>query len=74
MYHIIAKATGRIANRIYIGTEFCMFPGHPLQATSEAYPKLGRNEEFLTCATDYAQAVVLCAEVLRVFPEWMKGY
>jgi len=37
-------------------------------------PSSGRNEEFLTCATDYAQAVVLCAEILRVFPEWMKGY
>ena len=33
----------------------------------------GRNEEFLRNATDYAEAVVISAEVLRNFPEWMKG-
>ncbi|OAL42907.1 cytochrome P450 [Pyrenochaeta sp. DS3sAY3a] len=33
-----------------------------------------RNTEYLQNATDYAQAVVISAEVLRLFPHWMKGY
>ncbi|GKT88318.1 hypothetical protein Ct61P_06168 [Colletotrichum tofieldiae] len=32
-----------------------------------------RNQGFLQNAADYAQAVVLSAEILRLFPEWMKG-
>ncbi|PLN81947.1 cytochrome P450 [Aspergillus taichungensis] len=36
--------------------------------------ELCRNEEFLRNATDYAEAVVISAEVLRNFPEWMKGF
>ncbi|USP79331.1 cytochrome P450 [Curvularia clavata] len=33
-----------------------------------------RNAEYLQNATDYAQAVVLSAEVLRLFPHWAKRY
>ncbi|XP_014550037.1 hypothetical protein COCVIDRAFT_116738 [Bipolaris victoriae FI3] len=33
-----------------------------------------RNTEYLQNATDYAQAVVLSAEVLRLFPHWAKKY
>ncbi|KAJ4212369.1 hypothetical protein NW759_011757 [Fusarium solani] len=31
-----------------------------------------RNEEFLQNAADYAQSVVISAEVLRIFPDWIK--
>jgi hypothetical protein len=41
---------------------------------SNAYACLGRNEEFLQNAADYAQAVVISAEVLRIFPDWIKPY
>lgn len=33
----------------------------------------GRNKEFLDNAADYAQAVVISAEILRLFPSWLKG-
>ncbi|OJJ01767.1 hypothetical protein ASPVEDRAFT_150556 [Aspergillus versicolor CBS 583.65] len=36
--------------------------------------ELCRNQEFLRNATDYAEAVVLSAEILRIFPEWMKRF
>jgi hypothetical protein len=36
--------------------------------------KQGRDKEYLKNSTDYAQAVVLCAELLRLLPEWSKGY
>ncbi|KAI0144969.1 cytochrome P450 [Pestalotiopsis sp. NC0098] len=49
-----AMTVARVANRIYVGTEFC------------------RNEEFLTNAADYAQAVVITAELIRPFPDWFK--
>ncbi|ETS77970.1 hypothetical protein PFICI_10032 [Pestalotiopsis fici W106-1] len=55
LYDTIAMTVARIANRIYVGTEFC------------------RNEEFLTNAADYAQAVVLTAELIRPFPDWLKS-
>jgi len=32
-----------------------------------------RNKEYLQNATDYAQAVVLSAEVVRLFPHWAKS-
>ncbi|PGH14610.1 hypothetical protein AJ79_02945 [Helicocarpus griseus UAMH5409] len=34
--------------------------------------ELCENEEFLKIAMDYAQAVVISAEMLRPFPDWMK--
>ncbi|KAI1339109.1 cytochrome P450 [Xylariaceae sp. FL0016] len=54
LYDTIAITVGRMANRIYVGTEFC------------------RNEEYLANAADYAQAVVITAELIRPFPEWLK--
>ncbi|KAI1850820.1 hypothetical protein JX265_013300 [Neoarthrinium moseri] len=54
LYDTIAITVGRMANRIYVGTEFC------------------RNEEYLTNAADYAQAVVITAELIRPFPDWLK--
>jgi hypothetical protein len=35
---------------------------------------LGRNEAFLKNASDYAGAVVVSAEILRLFPEWTKKF
>jgi hypothetical protein len=32
----------------------------------------GRNEEFLDVAIEYAQGVVVSAEVLRLFPTFLK--
>ncbi|KAH6682152.1 cytochrome P450 [Plectosphaerella plurivora] len=32
------------------------------------------NKEYLQNSADYAQAVVISAEILRVFPEWTKGF
>ncbi|CAH0039587.1 unnamed protein product, partial [Clonostachys solani] len=33
-----------------------------------------RNQEYLKNAADYAQAVVISAEILRLFPEFMKSF
>ncbi|KAH9895453.1 cytochrome P450 [Xylariomycetidae sp. FL2044] len=54
LYEIVATTVARMANRVYVGTEFC------------------RNEEYLRNATDYAQAIVLTAELIRPFPDWLK--
>lgn len=35
---------------------------------------LARNKEYLQLAVDYAQAVVISAELLKPFPDWMKWY
>lgn len=35
---------------------------------------LARNKEYLQLAVDYAQAVVISAELLKPFPDWMKQY
>ncbi|RKK06614.1 hypothetical protein BFJ68_g16544 [Fusarium oxysporum] len=35
-------------------------------------PEFCRNEEYLKNAADYAQAVVISAEILRLFPSWFK--
>jgi len=75
LYDAIALTVARISNRIYVGTEFCM--QHFQDCPSETYVtdfSLGRNEEFLKNAADYAQAVVVSAEILRVFPERFKPY
>ena len=70
----------RVSNRVYVGTEFCETSSSgPLDFRSSflrgrtANIHRGRNPEFLQNAADYAQAVVLSAELLRFFPEWMKG-
>ncbi|KAK2808997.1 hypothetical protein FQN50_004271 [Emmonsiellopsis sp. PD_5] len=34
--------------------------------------ELSRNKEFVKIAMDYAQAVVISAELLRPFPDWLK--
>ncbi|KAI0476569.1 cytochrome P450 [Xylariaceae sp. FL0804] len=34
--------------------------------------ELCRNEEYLKNAADYAQAVVITAELIRLFPDWIK--
>jgi len=33
---------------------------------------IARNEGFLKNAIDYAQAVVISAELIRAFPDWLK--
>lgn len=33
---------------------------------------LARNKEYLQVAIDYAQAVVISAEIVRNFPDWLK--
>lgn len=35
---------------------------------------IARNKEYLQLAVDYAEAVVVTAELLRPFPDWMKRY
>ncbi|KAI0024061.1 cytochrome P450 [Xylariomycetidae sp. FL0641] len=54
LYDAMAMTVARMANRVYVGTQFC------------------RNKEYLRNATDYAQAVVITAELIRMFPDWIK--
>ena len=34
----------------------------------------GRNDDFLDNAIEYAQSVVISAELLRLVPSWLKPY
>jgi len=74
MYDIIAITVARTSNRVFVGTTLCKSkincPGI-FKIGAHAIIK-ARNEGFLKNAVDYARAVVISAELIRAFPDWLK--
>ncbi|KAH8901728.1 cytochrome P450 [Thozetella sp. PMI_491] len=79
---LIGAPTGRSSTTIHSSPHFepiCLYDVITMtvaRVTNRIYvgTEFCRNTSYLRHAADYAQAVVLSAEFLRVFPEWLKPY
>lgn len=71
MYDIIAMTVAKASNCVFVGAPLCkqllLFKQY-----SSNMSRLARNKEYLQVAIDYAQAVVISAEIVRNFPDWLK--